>query len=220
MPAIITKKGIFNVGGIDIEGVIMKISTMLGIMFMLATVGAQASTIILKDGRAITGDIIQQDKDKAVVKVNDVTLTYYKDDIVSIDGNPLAGPSPSDVSPSPSIESDPEKEKLAEQYLAYYPMSQVVSDWVKSNFSSDKQQIVLASLNNDQNISAWTHFRIQGVMQYFSSAELKAVIKFQSSAEGKQYFKDYIRYQKYIISKFYPKLHQEAQKAMGRVKAK
>ena len=180
---------------------------MLGIMLMLITVGAQASTIVLKDGREITGDIIQQDKTKVVVKDGDSTLTYYKEDIVSIDGEAL-------IAEANDVAVDAEKEKLAQQYLAYFPMSQALSDWVESNVPLDKRQAVLSLLNNDKNMAALTKLRIQGVVQYFSSADLEAVIKFQSSAEGNQYFKDSIQYQKKIVAqKLSPLLRELAKTA-------
>ncbi len=182
---------------------------MLGIMCMLVTMDAQASTIILKDGRTITGDIVQQDKIKVAVQDRGFSLTYYKDEISSIDGEPLTGG-------GKNTTADPEKGKLAEQYIADYPMRQMVSDWVKDRFLPKQQQIVLASLNNDLKMSALEQLRIQGVMQYFSSDELRAVIKFKSSEEGKEFFKHYVQYQSNILRKeIFDKLFQEAEDAIN-----
>jgi hypothetical protein len=170
----------------------MKFLILFSMMFMLGTVSGQAATIILKDGRTLTGDIISQDKTKVVVKSEGISLTYYKDEIVSIKDEPLV-----EKQDEPLVEkdnnkgSDADKEKLAMQYLDLSkPTTELVDDWVKNHVAAEQQEVVLSYLNDDQRISALTRFRSQNVMKYLSSEDLKAAINFFSTPGGSQFLKD------------------------------
>ena len=191
----------------------MKIFIMWGIMFALTTVAFSASTIVFKDGREITGDIIKQDKTLVVVQDVDASLTYFKDEISSIDGKPL-------IALDDKTKADPDKEKLVQQYLDTYPTQVVVSDWIETSIPQDEKQAVSVFLNSDQNITALTKLRTQGLMQYLSSADLKAAIKFFSSPEGKQYFEDLRQYQQYAMHPVFRKMGQLALKLRNSLESK
>lgn len=183
----------------------MKVFIMAGIMLMLASVNVQASTITLKDGRTITGDIIQQDKTKVVVKEGDVSLTYYKDEIASIKEKSL------NVKGDAGIEA--ENEKLVEQFMDYTPTSEIVDDWVKNFIKPDQQQVVLSAENEVQNMQALIKVRKQILMRVFSLADLKATISFYSSPEGKEHLKDMRKMRNQMAAEFIPIMRATAEKA-------
>lgn len=151
----------------------------LGGVLLFSSVSVQASTIVLQDGRTITGDIVKQDKDEVIVNNGDSPVTYYKDEIVSIDGNPVAV---KDI----AAPADPEKEKLVEQFLELMPTDEFIQDWVELRFPLAKRQAVLEMLKRDQSYQAVTEIRTQGYMKYYSIDTLKAMIDFYSSPEGKE----------------------------------
>jgi len=177
---------------------------MLVIVFILMTENVPASTIILKDGRTITGNIIQQDKTKVVVKEGEDSLTYYKDEIASIDKESL-GVKDNGTTP------EAEKEKLVEQVMIYDPMDEIISNWVKNTFKPNDREIILSYEN--ANILALTNVRKQIVTQYFSLADLKAALNFYSTAEGKQFLKDYREYHNHMVTDLNPILRKIAEAA-------
>ncbi len=156
---------------------------MIVVISLLLTMNIRASTITLKDGRDITGDIVEQDDAKVIIKADGTSLTYYKDEVASIDGKLLA-------SPSPPIKSDPEKEKLVDQFLSIVPTEGEVTKWTQRIVPKDQMSSFLFSLKENSIIQKVTEMRRKGMMEYFSSADLKAIINFRSSPEGKAYFKD------------------------------
>jgi hypothetical protein len=190
----------------------MKFLIFLSIIFVLVTVNAGASIIILKDGQTITGTIIQQDKAKVVVNVGGDSLTYYKDEIVSMKDEPL-------IKKGDNTGPDADKRKLVEQYWNLIrPTSEVVSEWVRNAVTPDRQQTVLSFLNEEKNILALTKFRSQVLMKYLSSSELKAAINFYSSPEGRQYVKDIRRYQYYVEPKIVSIFKKATEKTVGKGK--
>ena len=173
------------------EDYMMKIFIMLTMIFILFTVEAPASTIILKDGRNITGDILEQNNAKVVIKFNDVSVTFYQDEIVSIDGKPFVGKSPSKVGKRPSIKPDPEKEKLVDQFLKMPPTTEdMVIAQTQGTITPEQKDRFLSFLKENSDIQKFTEIRRAGMMQYFSSASLKAIINFRTSPEGEAYFKE------------------------------
>jgi len=188
----------------------MKVFIMSGILFTLVAVNAQASTIILKDGRTITGDIIQQDKTKVIVKEGEVSLTYYTDEIASIDKKSSA---------VKAIDTAPEteKEKLVEQFMSYSPTDEIIDHWVKNNFKPEYQQEILTA--EKENILTLTEVRKKILMQGFSLADLKAVLNFYSSAEGKQFSKDNIENRNRMAVEFFSLTGQVAREAKNHRRA-
>ena len=183
----------------------MKVFIMLGIIFMLIIVNVQASTIMLKDGRTITGEIIQQDKAKVVVKEGDVSLTYYKDEITSIVEKPL-------IVKDNDTGSEAEKEKLVEQFMNYNPMKQIVYDWVQNNIRPARRTIVLSAEEKD--IQELTGLRKKILMQDYSSVALKAAINFYSSAEGQEFLKNRSQALNDMVAKFNTELRKIANKVV------
>jgi hypothetical protein len=171
----------------------IRIILSLSMVFILITGGVLASTIVLKDGRTIVGNIVEQDKTKVVVKVDNVSLTYYKDGIASI--NEEAGK---------DTAIDAEKEKLIEQFLNYSQTGEIVSDWVKAYTRPNARQVVLSA--EEKYIPQLTKMRKQILAQSLSTADLKAVLDFFSSAAGKEYLKDIRRYRNFMAMEFFPTL--------------
>ncbi len=183
-----------------------KIFIMIAIISLLSTVKAQASTIILKDGRNITGDIVEQNDTKAVIKVDDVPLTYYKDEIVSIDTEPLGGQ-------SPSIGSDHDKEKLVDQFLSIVPTEGEIIKWTGEIVPKDQRSRFLLLLEENSIIQKVTEMRREKMLEYFSLADLKGMIHFRTSPEGKAYFEDLENYNNDTMPKLIKLVMPEAIKA-------
>ncbi len=178
---------------------------MLSLMFLLVTVNAQAAVIVLKDGRTVTGEIDQQDDTKVVLKVDKFFLTYYKDKIVSISADA------EDNSASRTY-----KEKLVQQYLSYDRTRDMVSNWVIIRYHPGQWPRVLAAINSDQYVLVLTKMRAQGLTEYLSSADLKAVDDFYASPAGKQFLADYKQYSIHALREIYIAMKTEATKVIKR----
>jgi hypothetical protein len=161
---------------------------------MLITANAGADIIILKDGRSITGDILQKDRDKVIIKEAGITLTYYKDEIKFIRET-----------------NREEKEKLVAEFMEYYPLGNTFSMWVKRK-SVDKQKFILSA--EEENIQKLLKIRKQIFMNDFSASTLRAAINFFSSVEGKQYVKDMELVRRDHVNLFYPAMEQIAEEAI------
>lgn len=60
------------------------------ILLSTVTINARAEVIILKDGRTVNGVILEKDDRKIKIEENGQTVTYYRDQIESVNGAPLA----------------------------------------------------------------------------------------------------------------------------------
>jgi len=169
-----------------------------GVIVVAMASSSQAATIILKDGRKITGEITQQDKMKLIIKEGGSTLTYYKDEIVSIDGKSEdAGKINKPEAPKDQVPADPEKEKLATSLLTFLPPSEnIMMDMVGHRIPADQKDQFIAFVKKDGGLQKLMDLRIQGHEKYFSSASLKAMIEFFSSPNGQAYIKEAQDYQK------------------------
>lgn len=70
---------------------------------------AQAETVILKNGSAVEGKIIEKDGRKVKLEVNGVPMTYYLDEIEVIDGvapTMAVTPSPEPSAPAPAVSNN------------------------------------------------------------------------------------------------------------------
>lgn len=148
----------------------MKALIMSFVMVFFITLDAQASTIILKDGGKVTGDIVEQDTTHVVIIEGGSSLTYYYEDIVSIDGE--------------SAKSIIEKGKLVEQLMQANPESDVLTAIVKTSVPADKQEMVSAALNNKKVSLEIMGLKEEGYMKYFSQEDLKAMVDYHASPAG------------------------------------
>lgn len=76
----------------------------------MVSMPAYAEIIILKDGKLINAKVIEQDEDKMKIEEDGEVVTYYKDQIQSVNGKPL----------TPPVEDD--KAKAGQQGSSAAPM--------------------------------------------------------------------------------------------------
>jgi len=76
----------------------------------MLTTDSAASTIHLKNGQQVDGEIVERQADRIIVKsANGGTAPYWLDEIAKIDESPPASPQPVD-SPTPAADQSPAKE--------------------------------------------------------------------------------------------------------------
>lgn len=160
----------------------MKVFSMGAVLFIGSTLGALASTIVLKDGRAITGDIVGQDKTKVIVNEGGISLTYYRDEIKSIKGG------------ENDTGTDIEKKRLVEQYLKLFPTEMTLTKGIKYSMPFSNKKRFLLYLKKNPSTEKITEMRRAGMMQYFTSAHLKPVVDFYTSPEWKAFHQDMEKY--------------------------
>jgi len=79
----------------------------LFLVFSLLASNAFADTILLKSGQEVTGDIIKRQDDSITIKFQGVALTYYMDEIRSVNGQRVGQPVSRTVEPKPQTYSAP-----------------------------------------------------------------------------------------------------------------
>jgi len=72
----------------------MRITAIILLMCVILISQAFASIIDFKDGRTIQGKIISQDSKSIQIIVDGVTMTYYADEILDVDGKTFGVPTP------------------------------------------------------------------------------------------------------------------------------
>ena len=173
------------------------------IIFTLAMAGAQASTIILKDGRTVKGAIIQQDKTKVVVESGGASLTYYKDEIKSIQEDAV----------NQDTGEDAEKEDLLAQYQIVFPADAVILGKAEGTLPASLNDQFLLFLKKDSEYGKLVEMRKQALKKYLTSADLKVSIDFFSTPEGKTFFAHWVNYNRIISNEFAGRVQQDAGKA-------
>jgi hypothetical protein len=179
--------------------------TFLCLIFLSSAVWAE--TINLKEGRSVTGKIIQKSDSEVKVDVNGISMTYYVDEIKDIDGKPL-------VTPTPMATVAP---KVPEIVATKIPILPAVPKEAPVNNPTDKKALILKFIDVFGTRAAMTRnfetmlsslaqqrpeeaakikerFKIDEVIdrliplydKYFTAEDLKFYIDFYSSEKGKK----------------------------------
>lgn len=69
----------------------------IGLCFFFLAASAAAEEIVLSSGMTLSGQIIERSEDKIKVHASGMVVTYYKDEVRSIDGKPFESSVPSAV---------------------------------------------------------------------------------------------------------------------------
>lgn len=157
-----------------------------------------AAIITLKDGRSVSGNILQKDAERVKIDADGMTMTYYADEIKDIDGQPLAPvqvaqPStpaaPRAAAPAVLTQEDPaEKRALILKFIDVFGTRK------NMQHNLDGMLAILAQKRPQDAQRIRDRFKIDEVIQRlvplydkrFTSKDLKAYIAFYSSAQGQK----------------------------------
>jgi uncharacterized protein len=155
----------------------------------------QAATVHLKNGATVTGDIIERTAESVRVNVDGIKVTYYNDEIGSIDEGAAAVTADVPVADVPLIERTPiepvssaslegmKKKDLILKFIIVFG----TRDTMRANFEQ-----MAASLPPEKGQAFRKAFNVDTVInllipvydKYFSESDLKAYIEFYSSPAG------------------------------------
>ncbi len=172
------------------------------LLSLLLNSSALAATIHFKDGRTISGKILQQDSSLVKIDLNGLAMTYYVDEIKDIDGKVMESfvskssahvvvkPTVSLVPQFPLITPDDpvEKRTLMLKFIDVFGTRSAMTRNLEAMLNSIEQQNPLEAKKIRDN------FKVDEVIErliplydkHFSSDELKAYIDFYSSYKGKK----------------------------------
>ena len=168
-------------------------SIYLGLMMALIVSPAMAETVFLKDGRIVEGKILEKTDKGVKVDVNGTAMTYYADEIKTVDGQPLPKPVlpvPAYIaeanSNTPAVVDSAKRElivKFIEVFGTKAAMIQNLGNMMKSLPADDPQsQRLKDSIKVDEILE-----RLVPVYdKQFSEEELQKFIDFYSSPAGRK----------------------------------
>lgn len=164
----------------------------LVLLAMCFSVSVQAATIHLKNGATVTGEITERGADSVRINAEGIKVTYYNDEIASIDDGAVATPvaAVTPVIESPVITpisnaslSGMSKKDLILKFIIVFG----TRDTMRANFEQ-----MAASLPPEKGQAFRKAFNVDTVInllipvyeKYFSEEDLKACIEFYSSSAG------------------------------------
>ncbi len=185
----------------------MKKLSLLPLLFVFALISnAQAETIALKNGSKITGKIISQDTKKVKIEVDGAPMTYYMDEIDSVDGaaaTEAVAPAATKTAEEVAVETpvvakpaavasgsstvDPTKKALILKFIDVFGTKAAMTENLKAmtdNLPEDNPdyQKIKKGINVDEIIE-----RLVPVYdKYFTQEDLNEYITFYASAKGKK----------------------------------
>lgn len=171
----------------------------LVLLILILPVRVQAEIILLKNGGAINGKILEQDKKKMKVEFNGQAVTYYLDEIQSVNGQPLTPevPNPSQVSttdePASAVSFVPIPEIMSKRVL----IKKFIDIFGTRENMSQNFERMLASLPPAKSAEIRKILNVDEVIdnlvplydKYFTQAELESYLAFYSSAGGQKFLK-------------------------------
>lgn len=140
----------------------------------------EASTIVLKNGQTLTGNIVGQDDSKTFLRINGDTLTYYNDQISSLDGTPFFSEKPDDASFA-------SKRELVEQILLKWPTENIVLSFIPDTLPENQRNNFLLFLKKNSYIKRFTEKRRNWLLAHFSLRDLKIMADLLSNQEGRDF---------------------------------
>lgn len=194
---------------------------------VMIPVGVHAEILFLKNGTAINAKILEQDKKKMKVEFNGQTVTYYMDEIQSVNGKPLTDPvTPPAQSGAVSVPSNSKvsnlmdhsqitsKRELIKKFIDVFGTRENMSQNFERMLISmppKKSEEIRKILNVDEVIDNLVPL----YDKYFTQEELESYIAFYSSAQGQKFLKAIPQIMKESvdvnIDYFKKKLPQDAQ---------
>jgi hypothetical protein len=182
-----------------------KLTVFLSLIFLSSA--AFAETVHFKDGRSVTGKVVEQDASQVQVDLNGMTMTYFVDEIKDIDGKPIAPAAAPAENKTPEItatqiplvssgpksetvakENPAEKKALILKFIDVFGTRKAM----KNNF--DAMQATLVQQKPQDAAKIKEKFNVDEVIdrlvplydKYFTTEDLKAYIDFYSSEKGQK----------------------------------
>jgi hypothetical protein len=176
---------------------------------------AQAETVRLKNGNTVEGKVIERTADGVKIDIGGVTLTYYSDEIESIDAaaQTAVAPVPVPEAAAPVVAEAVQQEPAvpvaveapvvsaafaASDDLANMSKEDLIKKFVqiygvKENMQANFDQMI-ATLKQEQADAFRQSVKVDDIIQlllpiydkHFSADDLRAYIRFYSSTEGKK----------------------------------
>lgn len=171
--------------------------TLLFILLILcAPISAQAEILIFKDGKTLNVKVIERDEKKMKVEHNGEQVTYYLDEIQSINGQPLVPPKTeapktaalSSAGSKPVSQPKESKRGLIKKFIDLVGTREAMSQ----NFD---RMIAAAPPKQSQEIKKMLNVDevIDNILplydKHFTQEELEAYIAFFSSPQGQKFLK-------------------------------
>ncbi len=162
----------------------------LGIFVLLFFVGyVSAETIYLKNGRSVTGTIIEKTDRQIKIDIDGFPLTYYLDEVDRIESGEMlseAKEKPQRVKPGSILKNTSKSRK--ELALRYMEVAGV-KDSLRKTFDN-----VIAQAPNEDKAKLTEAFDVEDIVielgpiyeQYFTESELQDLIDFYESPTGRK----------------------------------
>lgn len=162
------------------------------VLLCIITTPLFAATLHLNDGRTITGNIVEETKDSVRVEANGGVMTYFNDEIKSIDKSSTSkAPAPSVAAPAialPPVTISAAKRELILKFMEVFGTKEALAQ----NFEAMMQQAAQRSPADAKKISERLNAEdiIEELLpiyaRNFTDEDLKAFINFYGSPEGKK----------------------------------
>ncbi|MFH0755006.1 MAG: DUF2059 domain-containing protein [Candidatus Omnitrophota bacterium] len=182
----------------------MRIWQWLLVGCVLSTGVVQADMLKLKNGSTVEGKIVEQSADNVKVDIGGVTLTYYTDEVASVEKSELPAASeipaaaPVMTAPEAAVSMPSAAETRSTDLLDTLTKGQLIRKFVaiygvKENMQANFDQMS-ATLNPEQAKDFRMAIQVDDIVEQllpiydrrFTDADLKAYIRFYGSEEGKK----------------------------------
>jgi len=158
-------------------------------LFICFSSNVYASTITLKNGQTVTGEITNETDKMINISVNNTVVTYYMDEIASIDGKDM-------LELTKEHKEDPEEIKLARQIVGLMPMDEIINlklmEGMPSQLSQEQKKNIISTVEDSLDVRSLDEARIRGMGEFFTVDELNAEVTLLSSPAGKSFLEKVI----------------------------
>ena len=178
----------------------------LWILLCLMWIGSfvNADTINFKDGRSISGKILEKTDQSVKIDLNGLTMTYFADEIKDVDGQALGvaptvvpvvkAPTPVNIPATVNIGSDSNPEDPVKKRVLILKFIDVFGTRRAMTQSLEGLLSALATQRSEDAQKIRQKFRVDEVIEkliplydkHFTSDDLKAYIDFYSSPQGQK----------------------------------
>ena len=188
----------------------MKVRALVLVLWILVIpIGVHAETLLLKNGTVVKAKILEQDKKKMKVEVNGQTVTYYMDEIQSVNNSSVmdsvAFSSTADAVPTPDVQQVAKPTELQTAKLPYSPsfiskrvlIKKFIDVFGTRENMTQNFERMLASMPPQKREEVRKILNVDEVIdnlvplydKYFTQEELESYLEFYSSDEGQKFLK-------------------------------
>ncbi len=159
------------------------------VLFMAAGV-TDAAVVNLKNGKVMEGKVLERTADTLKLEVESIELTYYADEIASVDGaafaaTPGAAESKAAAPAMADGSADMNKDALIRKFVEIYGVKQNM----KANFDQMTGMLTpdqVATFHKMVSVDEIVELLLPLYDKYFTEDDLRAYIQFYDSAQGRK----------------------------------